>query len=261
MYWVDTYYLGEYVMKEYKWLGKEGRKGEKRARKNKRTTLAVQRYNQRQREKKTQREIVANFKVGDLWVTLKYPKGTRVSVEELQDDFTKLTNKVKYQYKKRGEAFKWIVRMEIGEQGGVHLHMITNRIDESDKIIQTAWEKITNGHIDMKPLYDSDGFEDLAKYICKMPTEEIQGQLSLFDESDRKKFIKTSSSRNLIRPEPVRKKYNHWTMGKILAGNFKPEKGFKTIEDSVEKGMNLFGYMTMSLWERRITQQDTRGST
>lgn len=252
MYWVDTYYLGDYIMRQYLYSGECGRKGEKRAPKNHRTSMAVQKYNQKQRERKIQREIAANFTEGDLWLTLKMPKGTKVTPKELKTIFKKFADRVRYQYKKAGQKFKWIRRMEIGEKGGVHIHLIANRIEDADLIIQKAWSEVTNGHVNLQPLYESDGYRELARYICKMPTEEIQGQLSLFDQEDRKTFIEVHTSKNLIRPKAQRKKYCHWTMRKILQGDYKPEKEFMVIKDSVEIGMNVMGYTTLTLWEKRI---------
>lgn len=252
MYWVDTFYLGDHIMREYKYCGTQGRKGEKRAPRNRRSSLATQRYNQKQRERKVQREIAANFNEGDLWITLKLPKGTVITPQELKEKFSKFAEKVRYQYQKRGQKFKWIRRMEIGEQGGAHIHMVVNRIEDSDKIMEEAWMKAANGHVNLQLMYESDGWAELARYICKMPTEEIQGQLSLFPEEDRKTFIDVYTSKNLIRPKPVRKKYNHWTMRKILEGDYKPEKGFMVIKDSVEIGENPWGYTTLTLMEKRI---------
>lgn len=73
----DTYYLGDYIATEIKFIGRNGAKGERRAKKIKATPEQMARQNQWTREKKEKYLILANFRTGDVWVTLKYPRGTR----------------------------------------------------------------------------------------------------------------------------------------------------------------------------------------
>ena len=66
---------------ECKYAGKYGAKGEKRAKRKKPTPEQVAKQNQINKENRIRRLIKANFYPSDLWVTLKYPKGTRKPFE------------------------------------------------------------------------------------------------------------------------------------------------------------------------------------
>ena len=128
---------------EYKFIGNDGAKGEKRHKKQKASPEQIRKQNQRNKEKRIRRLIKANFKEGDMWVTLKYSKGTRKSIEEVKDNLTKFLNSMRTQYKKRGHALKFIYRMEVGAKGGVHIHILINRIDQAntDEIITKCWKR------------------------------------------------------------------------------------------------------------------------
>lgn len=237
----------------YTYKGRYGAKGEKREKKKKVTPEQIRKQNQWNREKRMRRLMKANFIPGDLWCTLKYPRGTRKSVGEVTKDFRNFRDRLKRQYKKFGEELKFIYRMEIGARGGIHIHLLVNWIrgnpeaDSNGKasngkppdtalIIQEAWKPC--GRIHYEPVYSEGLFQDLACYMTKQPDEEIEKQLSFLPVEDRKKLIKIGSSRNLIRPEPEVKEYSHWTMRKILEEGPEPTPGFYIDQDSVECGVN-----------------------
>lgn len=80
----DVYKYGRFIEHEFKFVGKFGAKGEKRAEKKKATPEQVKKQNQYNREKKILRKIRCNFKPGDLWLTMKFPKGIRMPVKEIK---------------------------------------------------------------------------------------------------------------------------------------------------------------------------------
>lgn len=231
---------------ELKCPGRYGAKGEKRAKRKKATPEQVKRQNQWNKENTVRRTIKGNFFEGDLWVTLKYPKGTRKTLEEVEADVKRFIDQMRKEYKKRGQPFKWIRRIEIGERGGIHVHMIMNRIAgaDTDLIAQGIWSKITGGRINYSNLYSAGGYKKLAKYITKQPNEEQEKQLSVFSTAERKKLVKYSSSKNLIRPQPVKKK-SHWrTMRRMIKDGIKPKEGYYVDPESVYYGINPFNGMT-----------------
>ena len=71
---------------EYTFAGNYGAKGEKRQKRKKATTEQIRKQNQFNREKKTRRTIKANWLPDDLWICLKYPKGTRKPIKEVKKD-------------------------------------------------------------------------------------------------------------------------------------------------------------------------------
>lgn len=258
MYWKDRWDFIESIEYEYKFAGKYGGKGEKRQKKKKATPEQIKKNNQKNREKRMRRLIKANFDIGDLWTCLKYPKGTRKSVGEVKDDLRKFLAGMRKAYKKKGAVFKFIYRMEVGKRGGVHIHILVNRVrggPGTDMLIQKLWQQ---GRASYENIYESGGYQALADYIVKPPGDDVMGQLSLFDEKEKKELIRYSSSRNLIRPEPERKEYKNRTMRKILdavqsGDGPEPTPGYYIDRDSVYTGFNRFtGYSYLQYTEYRI---------
>lgn len=114
------------------------------------------------------------------------------------------------------------------------MHMICNRIPDSDEIIESRWRF---GNVNYQHIYEKGGMKRLANYIVKKPDEEVWKQLSLFPEEERKQFIKYSTSRNLVRPRPERKKLKNIPRG-LLTGEPAPTKGYWIDKDSIVSGVN-----------------------
>ena len=257
---VDVYDFGDSIESEYKFPGRYGAKGEKRAKRRKATPEQVKRQNQWKRETKVRRLIKANFRPGDLWETLKYPKGTRKPFADVVDDMTEFLKQMRAEYRKRGYPFKWINRIEIGGRGGIHMHIILNRLPgepATDLVIQRIWEGIAQGRVNHQNLYAAGGYKDLAKYLTKQPDEEQEKQLSFYGPQEREKMIRYSSSRNLIRPQP-RKKKSHWrTMRRMIKDGIEPREGYYIDPESVYYGVNPFNGTTyLKYTECRLGTRD-----
>lgn len=258
-YWLDTFRFPNSIEHEIKWEGKYGAKGEKRGARHKATPEQIKKQNQLNREKYVRRLIKANFFPDDLWITLKYPKGKRKPLWEVKKDFTKFVNRLKYRYKKRKHTLKYIYRMEVGKQGGIHIHMIIPRIrgEDADLLAQEAWEKC--GRINFESIYEYGGYEKLANYIVKQPDEEVEEQLSLFPEEERKELASYNSSRNLIRPEPERKHYRRWTVKRLIEEGAKPSPGYYIDKNSIRSGINRYTGMSYLYYtECRIKEVKSR---
>ncbi len=245
-YVVDTYDLGDAIEHEHKFAGEYGAKGEKRAPKKKATPEQMKKQNHANRVKKIRREIMLNFHAWDLWLTLKYKRGTRKYMKEVYDDVKKWTDKLRSIYRKAGEQFKWIRRIEIGSYGGIHIHILVNRprtIKNVDLIMKELWGR---AGINFQTLKEEGGYEQLAAYICKKGDDETEGQLSFLPEEDRKRCLSYSTSKNLIRPEDVRtrKRYTHWTMRRIIENGPKPKEGYYIDKNSIRTGVNPYTGMS-----------------
>lgn len=242
MYWQDKWIFKDSIEYEIKYAGKYGGKGEKRAKRTKVTPEVIKRQNQRHREKKMRRLIKANFEEGDLWITLKYSKGTRKPVEDVKKDLRKFIDTMRRRFRTKEREFKFIYRLEIGSQGGIHIHMIIPRIrgEDTELWIQSAWK---HGRVNYEGL-DKGDYSDLAAYIVKQPDEEVDKQLSLYPMEERKEFIKYSTSRNLVRPVPVRKEYRTRTLKKVLREGLTSTKGYYILKDSVVSGINQYTGMS-----------------
>ena len=262
MYWKDVWRFRNSNEYEHKYAGNYGAKGEKRARRKKATPEQIKKQNQANREKKMRRLIKENFIPTDMWNCLKYPAGTRKTVEEYKDDLSKFLDKMRKQYKKRGEVFKFVYRMEVSKRGGVHIHILINRLcgqTDTDILVQKAWK---HGRVNFENIYESGGYEDLANYIVKPLEDEEWEQLTMFPEEDRKEFVKYSTSRNLVRPEPERKVYSRWTMRKLIEEGPKPTPGYYIDKNSIVCGINPYTGMSYYHYtEYRINPINSRDNS
>ena len=243
-YWEDIFRFPNSNEYEFKYAGNYGAKGEKREKRKKATPEQIKKQNQLNREKKVRRLIKANFLSNDMWNCLKYPAGTIKTTEEYKKDLSDFLDKVRKEYKKLGEVFKFIYRMEISTRGGIHLHILINRLKgktDTDVLIQKCWK---HGRVNFQSIYEYGGYEALANYIVKQPDEEEAEQLSLFPLEERKHYIKYSSSRNLVRPEPERKIYTRWTLKKLIEEGPKPTPGYYVDKNSIVCGKNPYTGMS-----------------
>ena len=239
----DAWRFRDSIEYEFKFLGRYGAKGEKRAAKEKATPEQVARQNQLNKEKKVRRLIKANFTERDYWITLKYPKGERPSIETVKKDMTRFLGRLRRMYKKVGESVKFIYRLEIGSRGGAHVHIILNRAEgiPTDLAVQEAW---TYGHVNFQHLHETGGYADLAAYLVKPPSVEAQRHIDELPPEERKEVIKYSPSRNLEKPEPERKEYTHRTMRRIIDEGPTASPGYYIDYDSVRQGVNAYTGMS-----------------
>lgn len=238
MYQLDIYRFRTSTEYEYKFVGNYGAKGEHRAKKQKRTPEYIEKQNQYQRTKTVRHLIKANFKEGDLWTTLTYSDKDGKTIKEISEDLQKFLKNLRYQYKKAGEICKYIYRIEIGSKGGIHIHIILNRIPDLDRMIQRLWKHGKS----FNELLDGGTYDRLAEYIVKQPTDQQKKLLRTFNE-DAKKLIRYSCSRNLVRPQPETKTYSRRTMQTVFNNDLVPEKGYYIDRDSIRRGINEFtGY-------------------
>jgi diadenosine tetraphosphate (Ap4A) HIT family hydrolase len=249
-YKVDIWRFKDSTEYEYKYAGRYGAAGEKRSERRKATPEQIKKQNQRNREKRIRRIIKANFKEHDLWITLKYPAGTKKEIDEASADLTRFLRKLKRRYAKKSEPLKYIYRIEIGKKGGVHVHILINRTEGSDIDVKRSWN---HGYINITPIYDAGGYKDLAEYIVKAPPED--GQLSLLPE-EVKKITRYSSSRNLIRPVPETKEYKRRTLERVIHNGPIPTAGYYIDQDSYYAGINPYtGMSYLCYTEIRITKK------
>lgn len=256
--------------------GKRGARGEKRAPRRKRTREEIERQNQTNKVNNLRRKIVLNFREGDLWCTLKYPAGTKKTVDELKEDWKSFSRELKKSYRKAGHELKFIYRMEIGKNGGAHIHILVNRIPDAELAIDKAW---IHGRVYRASVYKEGGCEQLADYIAKKDPvleslkekkreleRQTEGQIGMFDDAtleeisrkiaERSKLRAFGCSRNLIRPEDVKTvtRHSHWTLRALFDGDLpKASEGFAINKDSVYFGVNPFtGLSYVRYTEERI---------
>lgn len=252
-YCEDIYILGEdWREHSIHFKGHYGKKGEAAFEKKKATPEQIKRQNQRNRINGLRRVLRANFHEGDYFLTIKYKRGARPGVERFRKDFKNFRNKLGRLYKKAGVPMKFVYRMEIGKNGGAHIHMVLNKTEGITLAdIQSKWSE---GRINAQALYSDGGFADLAEYMLKEPAWTENQQISIFMEHGDRMWA-YNTSRNLVRPEPVRKKYKRRTVEKMILEGIRAKKGYRVIPDSVHYGVNPFTGMTFL----QYTEQRIRG--
>ncbi len=156
-------------------------------------------------------------------------------------------------YKKRGEQLKFIYRIEIGRLGGIHIHLIVNRLWGTDLLIAKCWKHKVNFQI----LYAEGDFRKLASYITKPLPEEV-GQMSFVEDTDRKKLKAYVPSRNLIKPEPQITETRRRTVRKFVEDGPKATPGYYIDPDSVEYGVNPYTGYSYYRWRERILRTQER---
>lgn len=252
MFSLKEYLLGDIREAEAGYIGKPTGKG----RRQKATPEQIERWNRSKRKKAVRLLIEANFKKGDLWVCLKYKKGTRKSVQEVSKDLSEFCRRMRIVYKKEKQAFRWIARIEVGKLGGLHVHIICNAFKgDGLNLIADTWAKVSPEatRANVESLDGDPDREQLADYITK-EAEKDDDQYHLPGTiEDRRAVLRIRSSRNLIRPEPERTPLTKREFEKLMTNGPKPAKGFIVVPDSVRRGENPITGMPFIRWkERRI---------
>lgn len=160
-----TYDLGNVIERQEYLDGRYGAPGEKRAKKKKATPEEVEQVNQWTRERKARHRLRMYFKVNDYFFTLTYPKEERPSdMKQAKQDFKEFYLFCKKEYKKRGQELRWIRNIECTPSGNWHVHVVLNRIPDTDLIIAAAWK---HGLMDM-------WFKDMVHGSCMISKMRIR---------------------------------------------------------------------------------------
>ena len=202
MYKKVTYEIGDVRMVSKYYPGNYGAPGVKRSDRRRRTSEEVRKNNDRNRMRKLQRIILANFPNGRT-VHLTYRKGERPETMEeamrQRKDFLKAMRKA---CRAAGIEWKFIIVTERGKRGqALHHHMIVEDRTEPIDLLRTISKLWTHGRVaSTKMEMEEDGFEQLADYLLKKETKTEKG-------------TSYSRSRNLIVPEPKKEiiKRRTWT--------------------------------------------------
>ncbi len=177
--------------------GEYGAPGARREKRKKPTPEQMARRNQWNKEKRARHRLRKYFRKNDYLSCLTYRKEERpADMAEAKKDFCAFMRKVRKEYRKRGAELRWIRNIEVGTRNGWHVHIVLNRIPDTDIILAEAWG---HGRVVNKLLYESGEFRDLAAYITKSPKTDT-----------RLREASYSTSKNLPLPEPEVKEYRRW---------------------------------------------------
>lgn len=151
-----------YEAKEYNSQRQKG-KGCERAMRENISPEKIAEYNFLETRKKCGRMINANFKAGDIFLTLTYRK--QVGIEDALRLFRNFIWRLKRLRKRKGlDALKYIYVIETGKKGREHLHMIINDMDVTLKELTELWGL---GRVMISRLEPGGDYTGLAFYITK----------------------------------------------------------------------------------------------
>lgn len=222
---------------------KYGAPGQERIKRTKPTPEQMEKINQANRERKVRHKLWEYFDTSDYFSNLTYRRDARPpDMKAAKEHFRQFIRIVRKEYGKRGEPLRWMRNIEVGTKNGWHIHLIINRIPDTDVILAAAWE---HGKVINELMYEKGEFRELASYITKTPKTD-----------PRLKEADYSASRNMPLPPPEKKVYRHWKTWKDI----RIPKGFYLAEDSVHEGINpVTGYPYREYILLRINRISRRG--
>lgn len=204
--------------------GRYGAPGQKREKKKKPTKETMAWKNQKNKEATARRKIAQHFEKNDYFSRLSYRVDERPpDMATAKQHFRKFYTEVRKEYRKRGYELKWIRNIEVGTKNAWHIHIIVNRIPDTDVILSRAWK---HGSIHNQLIYDTGGYAKLAAYITKTPLTDPR-----LREADY------NTSRNLPLPEPKKKLIRWKSFHKIRI-----PKGYYLDKETFFEGVNAMGY-------------------
>lgn len=180
-----------------------GAPNKKRKKKRNPTPEEMDKINQYTRERTVRLKLRQWFDVNDYFTDLTYRRDARPpDMSTAKEHFKKFIRKVRKEYKKRKADLRWMRNIEVGTKNGWHIHLIINRIPETDIILAEAWE---HGKVINELMYAIGEFRKLAAYITKTQKTDPRIRESSY-----------SASRNIPINPPEEKVFFHWkTFGRF----------------------------------------------
>lgn len=159
--------------------------------------------------RKLSRLINANFKQGDLFITVTYR--SRVAHDDIKRELRNFLSRLRHKRKKMGlSAIKYIVVTE-KEEKREHHHLLINAMDITLKELTKLWGL---GRVMISQIEPGGDYTGLARYITKENVKEYEKRWT--------------TSRNLLQPKVVVKKL------KSVKPKKRPQapKGYVVVESS-----------------------------
>ena len=192
------------------------------------TTETQKKVNQRHSERKLTRLINANFKDGDLHITLTYDNDIDLSAETARKELNNFIRRLKYQYSKQGFELKYITVTEY-ENKRIHHHIVINNIPD---IISNMYKFWKNGIFRCSVLNTHGNYSELANYLIKETSKT-------YNTPDRIYGKRWNRSKNLIFPKEKKTVVKSSTWSELVP---KEADGYYLITDSIYSGFDESGY-------------------
>lgn len=235
-YQIKTVDAGKVRCKKYYHSWRYKPKGSTRQKREKPTPEAMKKVNEAHAVEKLYFKMCANFTSDDFYLTLKYDGvvNKSISSQQLKKDKEKFLRLLRAKYRKDGKELKFIICYGISANRVRHLHAVVSGGDIGE--IRDCWHRTSNhaGRVTAEPLWKNYEYKGLAEYFIKNGKEAA--------EFDSEQFTQLySCSRNLNKPvENVKTVLRSGTFRK---NEPKVDEGYYLVKDSVEKGVDCFGFV------------------
>lgn len=201
--------------------GNYGAPGQRREKKSKPTEEQKKKWNHQEKVRRCRHRLLEYFEAGDIFATWTYKVEERpASMEEALKDFRDAMQRVRREFKKRGQVLRWIRNIEKGTRGAWHIHLVIKEIGDTASIIQKAW--IHGGTYAEKIRQNNMYSEDMHELACYMTKDETTTEKKK-DGSEGKPRIKEANygtSQHMPLKEAKIKKLKRWKK------EVKPPKGY-----------------------------------
>lgn len=205
------------------------------------TCEAQARNNQRRKQRACSRMIEKYFNEDDCVFTLTYAKNLRpAEMKACLKDFSRFARYLKRVYAKKGYELFWIRNAEVGERNAWHIHLVVNRIEGTEYLVESWWRArfgaVYSQHL--KSMQDKGC--DLGEYISKTAVSH-------------KKIVQSSwgHSRNIKKVEPEETRITRQKM----TDRPRVPKGWYLDENTMYAGENIDGYQFRTYIIRRIVRK------
>ncbi len=233
MYWEREVRAGNTIEVKRYHTGRARPRGEPRQKRCSETSFSQEEVNRKNAEDMLRWLLNTNFGYGDYHIVLNYqrePCDPYRTFDEMRCDVSRFIRNLKRRYLNEGKEMKYVYVIEVGEKSSRHTHIVLNGI--SIKLIQDCWQY---GRITCTPLDRSGDYRRLANYLMKYSDKTFRNVGAAMK-------TRYSRSRNLQLPK-IKK-----TLVK-KASTYRKEpvakKGYEIITDTVEHGVDMFGYPFM----------------
>lgn len=232
----------------------------KRKEKTGETPERMKRNNQKRKERECSRMVEKYFNDDDNVMTLTYAEEKRPKdMQECLKHFQSLVAYLRREYAKRFYELFWIRNVEVGPANAWHIHMIVNRIDGTEFLINDWWTAKFGGVYNQYLKNLTAQGADIGQYMAKTPfstqmeEEDQKGQDKKEKKPNGHRVVQTSwnHSRNIRKVQPE---------DKIISGHSMHDeprcpKGWYMDKDSYYEGENADGYPYRTYTFRRIKKR------
>lgn len=210
--------------------GKYRPKGEPRNKRFRETSVSQEEVNRKNAEDTLRWLLNENFCGGDYHIVLNYqrkPGEPYRTPEQMKSDIKVFLRKMRAEFRRQTMEFKYVYVFEIGEKGSRHTHIVMNHIELN--CVQRCWP---HSRINCTPLDASGSYWKLANYLMKYSDKTFRTVGALMGK-------RYSRSRNLRLPKISKKVIKKANTYKSVVT---PRKGYFVDVDTIESGVDAFGY-------------------